>query len=101
MAKTTILMLALLVSTGFGTVLLVDAAPAQPVLPSPAATDLATVSILQMDEFFPTPIADILRPLAARFGDCDECMSLCQFYPQPTRRQCEAYCYRTIPSCRF
>ena len=37
----------------------------------------------------------------ARTDECLECLINCADFPQPTRTQCEAWCYATIPACSF
>lgn len=34
-------------------------------------------------------------------ADCFQCMQDCQDWQEPTRTQCEAWCYNTIPSCQW
>ena len=45
------------------------------------------------------PQADGEPVLQASFEECLQCYQDCQYWQEPTRSQCEAWCYNTIPAC--
>ncbi|MCH9648632.1 MAG: hypothetical protein K0U98_10360 [Deltaproteobacteria bacterium] len=99
MSKKMSFVLGLVLLISLATTLATTAAQVEAVPDTVSSANAVEVSTFDLSTLFPTPLEEALRPSTAGLDACFQCIRDCQSFPQPTRRQCVAWCYRTIPSC--
>ncbi|MCB1034561.1 MAG: hypothetical protein KDD47_12085 [Acidobacteria bacterium] len=100
MSKKIALVLALALLAGFAGTLVADEAGSTPAS-EPVLSPAPQGDALLASDLFTSPVEEALKKVSTNLDECFQCYRDCRSFPEPTRSQCIAWCYNTIPSCHL